>query len=133
MAPPQLYTTCADCVKVLQDAASLLSSDTKKPRDSVLNLFHESHRTRLIACLSASKCRMCLLLSASIPRLLQPLDDEELLTLEVSRAQHDLDAAVVGLVGFGGGASGMQTHYSGGLRIQDGEHYNNAIPRARGE
>ncbi|KXX78452.1 Heterokaryon incompatibility protein 6, OR allele [Madurella mycetomatis] len=98
MASLQFYATCADCVKVLQDAASLLSSDTKKPRDSLVNLFHNSHRTRLIANVSVSKCRMCLLLSAFIPRLLQPLDNEELLALVVSRARHDLDAAAVGVI-----------------------------------
>lgn len=131
MASPQSYTTCADCVKVLQDAASMLSSDTKKPTDSLVNLFHNSHRTRLIANVSASKCRMCLLLSAFIPRLLQPLDDEELLALVVSRARHDLDAAAVGVVGFRRDALGTQRHYSGGLRIQDGEHDTNATSGAR--
>ncbi|KAI0194271.1 heterokaryon incompatibility protein-domain-containing protein [Xylaria flabelliformis] len=62
---------------------------------------------------------MCILLNASIPRLLEPFIAEVIPVLELSRARHGPDAAVLSLVGCEQEDLGRQTHYSGSLRIQD--------------
>ncbi|KAI3323719.1 hypothetical protein HD806DRAFT_495435 [Xylariaceae sp. AK1471] len=65
------------------------------------------------------RCQMCILLDASIPQLLEPSDPKVILALEISRARHGPDAAVLRLVGCERERPSLQTHYSGSLRIQD--------------
>jgi len=64
---------------------------------------------------------MCTLLGTSIPRLLEPFDSREMLALTITRARQDPHAAVLALVGCEKEALGSQVHYTGSLRIQDGE------------
>lgn len=125
MAQPQpqahTHTTCADCVKIFTDAASLLAS--KSAEEPVIALFDVPYQTRLACNVSSSKCHMCTLLSASIPKLLEAFYPNEIRGLAISRARHDPDAATVGLFGFEREAPDPQTFYPGSLRIQDGKKY----------
>lgn len=119
MAQPQTHTTCDDCIRILQDAASLLSS--KSLEASSATLFHTKHQSRLTANVSSSKCHMCTLQYAQIPRLLESFNSKEVLALAIFRARHEPHAVTIGLVGFEGEALDRQTHYLGSLRIQHGE------------
>jgi hypothetical protein len=119
LAQPQIHTTCDDCISILQDAASLISS--KSLEASSVTLFLTKHQSRLAANVSSSKCYMCTLLYAQIPRLLEPFNSGEALALAISRARHEPHAATVGLLGFEREAVDRQTHYQGSLRIQHGE------------
>ncbi|EXA29679.1 hypothetical protein FOVG_18847 [Fusarium oxysporum f. sp. pisi HDV247] len=120
MAQPQTHTTCDDCINILQDAASLLQSESVEA--SSASLFHIEHQLRLATNVSSSKCHMCTLLYAQIPRLLESFSSGEVLALAISRARHEPHGATVGLIGFERDAMDSQTHYPGSLRIQHATH-----------
>ena len=120
MAQPQTNTTCDDCISILQDAASLLSSESLK--ESSPALFDAERQARLVSNVSSSKCHMCALLSAEIPRLLQSFSSGESLYLQVFRAEQDPHAATLGLMGFERGAEYPEVGYPGTLHIQHGEN-----------
>lgn len=121
MAQPQahIHTTCDDCVNIFIDAASLLASESAE--EPAIALFDAPYQTRLACNVSSSKCHMCTLLCASIPKLLEAFDPKEIRGLAISKARHDPDAATVGLFGFEREALDRQTFYPGSLRIQDGK------------
>ncbi|RYC55748.1 hypothetical protein CHU98_g10462 [Xylaria longipes] len=114
MAQPQVLAVCDECTQIIKDAASFISSE-----------FAEAGPVRLLDQVQIAKnvrswsCQMCILLDASIPRLLKPFGSEEIPVLALSRARHGPDAAMLNLVGCEREELGRQTHYLGGLRIQD--------------
>jgi hypothetical protein len=63
---------------------------------------------------------MCMLLHASIPRLLGDLNTEEFLVLNTYRDRHDRGAVSVGLIGSNWKHSEQMIMYEGSVRIQDG-------------
>jgi hypothetical protein len=115
----QTYATCGYCIKLFEDAASILSQSSEE--ESTVIHFDASSQTRLAANVSLLRCHMCILLDASIPRLLKPLNSKELLVLSTSRARYDPEAVTVSLVGLERKKLGHHLHYDGVLRIQDGE------------
>ncbi|OAA32751.1 Heterokaryon incompatibility [Moelleriella libera RCEF 2490] len=116
MERQQINTTCDHCINIFQDAASLLRSESLEA--SSTSLFYKKHQSRLAANVSSSKCHMCTLLHAQIPRLLESFSPGEVLALTISRARHEFHVATVGLIGFEKDAVERQTHYTGSLRIQ---------------
>lgn len=116
-----MHTTCDDCVEILKHAAALLMSEPKSSRESSLLPFDSSYQLRLEDRVSSPRCHMCALLSACIPRLLEPLDPKEMLVLAISSTRHDPNAATVSLVGCDVETLNRQQHFSGSLRIQEGE------------
>ncbi|KAF5971607.1 heterokaryon incompatibility protein [Fusarium bulbicola] len=120
MAQPQNHTTCDDCINILQDAASLLQSESAEA--SSASLFHIEHHLRLATNVSSSKCHMCTLLYAQIPRLWESFSSEEVLALTISKGRHEPHGATVGLIGFERDAVDSQTHYPGSLRTQNATH-----------
>lgn len=116
---PQANTACNYCIRILADVACLLSPASVE--DASMVVFDVAYQIRLTANVSSSKCHMCVLLSGSMPRLLQALDSSEVLGFAISRARHDPNAATIVLVGCEAEALDLQTHYTGSLRIQHGE------------
>lgn len=110
---------CDDCVSILQDAASLLSSGSVEAPLSTL--FNAEYQTRLTANVCYSKCHMCCLLYAQIPALREPYSSTEVLAIVIWRARDDYRATTVGLIGFERDAVDCQAHYPGSIRIQHGE------------
>lgn len=119
MAQSQMHTVCSDCIAIFREAATVLSSESAE--EEYLP-FGASHRTRLTANVSQSKCHMCLLLNDSIPRLLEPPDPEELLLLNACQDRHDTKAVNISLVGSNDNNLDEMTLYTGSVRIQDGKY-----------
>ncbi|KAG4295200.1 hypothetical protein FPRO06_01784 [Fusarium proliferatum] len=120
MAQLQTHTTCDDCINILQDAASLLQTESVEA--SSASLFHVKHQLRLATNVSSSKCHMCTLLYTQIPRLLESFSPGEVLALEISKGRHGPHGATLGLIGFERDEVGSQMHYPGSLRIQNATH-----------
>ncbi len=118
MAQPENYMTCSDCIAIFKDAAAVLSSESAIEARSP---FNTSYRTRLAANVSSSKCYMCILLHASIPRLLDDFGPEQSVALRIIRASRDQGAVTVSLLGSDREDSLAEINYTGSVRIQDGE------------
>ncbi|KAK4463032.1 heterokaryon incompatibility protein-domain-containing protein [Cladorrhinum samala] len=121
MAHSQMHTTCDDCVEIFERAAALLAAKPTNPEDDSLILFDSAYQLRLASRASSSECHMCILLSAWIPRLLEPLDPQEILALAVYGARHDPSATTVSLVGTFL-LQNLRCCYPGSLRIQEARH-----------
>ncbi|KAI1734602.1 hypothetical protein F4680DRAFT_437661 [Xylaria scruposa] len=117
MEQPQVPTVCNECTQILKDAASFIMS--KFAGEAPMRLLDNSHQVQIAKNVRSQSCRICILLNASIPRLLGPFVSDEIPVLALSRARHGPDAAVLSLVGCERGNLGRQTHYTGSLRIQD--------------
>ena len=115
---PRKHAVCADCIHIFERASSLLSSPDGEPS---VTLFDVAYQARLAANVGSSKCRMCILLDASIPRIRDPFNAGEVLALVISRAWEDPVAATVELVAFDEEELCHQTCHVGSLRIHDGE------------
>ncbi|KAG8409265.1 hypothetical protein J3459_017160 [Metarhizium acridum] len=103
--------------QILADTACLLSSASVQDALTVVSdVLYQIQLTANV--LSSSKCHMRMLLSDSIPWLLEAFDSSEALGFGISRARHDPNSATVVLVGFNTEASDYQTRYPGSLRIQ---------------
>lgn len=117
MAQPQAYTTCDDCIKIFEDAGSILSSEPQAEPSRIP--FNKSYQSRLAINRSASQCRMCTLLGASIPELLQPFGEGQKLELEMNIDKYDSAAVVLSLVSLREEKTVMRSYLMGSLRIQD--------------
>ena len=122
----QLHTTCDDCISLVQDAATILSSSRKadllgtgQPPRPGGALYDKQYQSRLLTNVASSKCHMCALLHAHTPRFCEPVRPDEELLIVVSRARYNPLAVSIGLIGFEQ-ATGQQMHYAGSLRVQEG-------------
>lgn len=114
MAEMQLHTTCDNCISVAEHARILQYSETEE----LLRLYDEEYQSQLLANVASSKCHMCTLFHANIPRLSEPFESGLELAIRVLRLRKDPLAVMIELVG--------QTNtdfkiYAGSLRVHEGE------------
>ncbi|KAI1127877.1 hypothetical protein F5Y10DRAFT_187913 [Nemania abortiva] len=117
MAQPQVPTICDECTEILRNVASFLASESDWMYHT--RVFDSSHQAQIANNVSLQSCQMCIHLGTSIPRLLEPLDPEEILRFCFFRAEITGYAGYLGLVCLDEGEELRTRNYSGELRIQD--------------